>query len=185
MNPDTWGLFVKRVYVGQHPTDVDMLCDLLEVEGIPAVTGWGADRILEPPSVWILHDADFARAMEVVEEYSRPVGPKYDWEAAWQCGRCGEKVEAPYDACWKCSAPRPEPPTSTSSPERVDDSSQSSSAPIKPKAVLLAGLPFKLSLIVFVALVLFFIRGLPQTAWILYFAAALLVIFDHVARKFS
>ena len=180
---------MKRVYVGQNATEIHMLVDLLKAEGIPAAargfdSTWGTNPMVEPPSVWILHESDFAKAMRIVEEYSRGERAAYDAAAAWHCDQCGETVEGRFGECWNCGAPAPIPEpqdesTRAASPiEPVEQVEQEEPVPQKPARVV--GLPLKLVLIFVVGLVLSLVRDLSSTVWIVYGAVALLVTVDHV-----
>lgn len=111
---------MKRVYIARHPADAHLLADLLEFQGIPAATqnmkyGWYSvtpgTLVMNPrpsPSVWVVEDADFDRAMTLVEEYRR--SEDLEPAATWACPTCGECIEAAFDTCWKCHAPSDENP---------------------------------------------------------------------------
>ncbi len=54
------------------------------------------------PELWILDDADYERAadlLRVAQERPRTVGN-------WQCTACGEESEPQFGSCWKCGTPR-------------------------------------------------------------------------------
>jgi len=101
---------VKKVYAATDPADAHLLKGLLESESIPAeVHGehlyWlRGDIPMTPdtcPSVWVVDDADFGRAVELLrstEEQRRraPLGTE-----SWRC-RCGEENERQFTDCWKC-----------------------------------------------------------------------------------
>ena len=82
---------------------------MLEAEGIRAeVRGdqpFWADGSMVPrdmrPEVWVRdEDAERAKALLTeIEERVRNAG-------AWTCA-CGTRLDGPFDACWKCGAPRP------------------------------------------------------------------------------
>jgi hypothetical protein len=50
----------------------------------------------------IEHPEDEASAEEIVREFGRPAKPG----APWTCGRCGERLEGQFTACWSCGAGR-------------------------------------------------------------------------------
>ena len=55
------------------------------------------------PELWILEDADLAMANRIIRklrEDSTLTGPD------WTCNRCDAVVEAVFDRCWNCEAPR-------------------------------------------------------------------------------
>lgn len=103
---------MKRVYTsrGMH---AQLLCDLLQSEGIPAQFGWDRGEGIvnygkDVASVWILEDSDLERALRFVDEFSQPsLGEKQ--AATRQCPACGETLEEQFDTCWKCSAPDADP----------------------------------------------------------------------------
>jgi putative signal transducing protein len=45
---------------------------------------------------------DEVSAEVIVREFGRPAKPG----APWTCGRCGERLEAQFTACWRCGAAR-------------------------------------------------------------------------------
>jgi Putative prokaryotic signal transducing protein len=50
------------------------------------------------PEVWVLDDADHARARTLLHELQhRPM-------RHWLCHGCGETVDGPFDQCWNCGA---------------------------------------------------------------------------------
>lgn len=54
------------------------------------------------PQLWIEHESDEARALEILEQLrTPPSGP------VWRCLRCGEPSESQFGACWQCGAERP------------------------------------------------------------------------------
>lgn len=55
------------------------------------------------PQLWLVNDADEARATVILDELRRPPGG-----ARWCCFQCGEKSEAQFGACWQCGATRPD-----------------------------------------------------------------------------
>ena len=97
---------MKRVYSsrGMH---AQLLCDLLQSEGIPARFGWDAVES-DDASVWIVEDSDYERALRFVEEFSRPSSGEQQ-AATRRCSICGETIEEQFDTCWKCSAPDADP----------------------------------------------------------------------------
>jgi hypothetical protein len=54
------------------------------------------------PQLWIEHDADEDRALDILQQLRKPAsGP------AWICADCGESSEPQFGACWQCGAQRP------------------------------------------------------------------------------
>jgi hypothetical protein len=106
---------MQRIYSARHPADAQMLKDLLAAEGIDTLIRGGdlfgarGGAPLTPdtlPSVWVVKDEDFERAMTFVGRYARRE-PLHDWPAGkWRCWRCGEILEGQFTDCWKCGASR-------------------------------------------------------------------------------
>jgi hypothetical protein len=93
-------------------TIVGHLQTLLEAEGIKteirnlnASSAAGAVPIAQVyPELWVLDNADEARAKEIVREYrneeeSTPTAPD------WTCPVCKERVEGVFSECWNCGTP--------------------------------------------------------------------------------
>jgi hypothetical protein len=56
------------------------------------------------PGVFV-DEADFARAAELMEKFfDREREPPV--AGTWNCAACGETVDAQFDICWNCEAPR-------------------------------------------------------------------------------
>jgi hypothetical protein len=100
---------------------VDHLKHVLDAEGIPCVVRnrflAGAAGRLPPTEVWtelwILDDAqlpDARRTLQRAFNEADTAGGE-----SWECPRCGEQLEAQFEACWKCSTLR------TAGPEDVSD----------------------------------------------------------------
>lgn len=99
---------MKRILRSHDRLAVHHARNLLEAEGIAAVV---SNELLSsamgelPPAeceaeLWVVHDADAARAERLLAEGRRAVpGPP------WRCA-CGEVCEAQFTQCWRCSASR-------------------------------------------------------------------------------
>ena len=108
---------LKKVYVARGPGDAQVLRSLLESVGVSSVVrgddfvpfqGGDLMRLESRSSVWVLDDDTYARALEVVDEYTRRI--EEDAPAAvdrWRCPRCREDVEAQFTECWNCGTERP------------------------------------------------------------------------------
>lgn len=57
------------------------------------------------PTVWVLEDEDLPRAQELLRRFLGDAPP--DEGLPWRCPCCGEAVEATFEICWNCGAPRP------------------------------------------------------------------------------
>ena len=103
---------MKKVYIAVNPTDAHLLKGALESENIGAVVQgeflWIARGEVPittdtAPSVWIIDEADYERAMEVVKRFQSSEnidGPE------WKCANCNEINEGQFTECWKCGASR-------------------------------------------------------------------------------
>lgn len=96
---------------------VDMLRGMLEREGITTeITDDGASLPGAEfyPRLWVVNEADFSRASEVLTEFRRTPS---SLRMAWHCPGCGEQVDAEFSSCWKCGHEQPEGPLSANEPE--------------------------------------------------------------------
>jgi hypothetical protein len=106
---------MKKIYTAMNPTDAHLLKGALKSEGIEAaVQGeflWIARGEVPittdtAPSVWVIDDSDYERAMEVVKAFqsSEEIGGPENEE--WKCENCNEINEGQFTECWKCGASR-------------------------------------------------------------------------------
>jgi hypothetical protein len=58
------------------------------------------------PTLCVVDDADYERAMAIVNEYSTPSG---SGAGEWVCPNCKSLVPAGFDTCWNCEHERPRP----------------------------------------------------------------------------
>ena len=61
------------------------------------------------PELWVLNDADAARAKEILDQ-----GVGIEDRAStgsWRCPGCGEEIEGQFSVCWNCSQERPVQPS--------------------------------------------------------------------------
>jgi Putative prokaryotic signal transducing protein len=100
---------VKRVFRHDSAAEVGLLRGLLEHAGIRCITknealsgALGEIPFLEcQPELWVVDDADRARAEAIVAaHYER--SPAH---ADWTCRHCGETNEGQFNACWRCGTP--------------------------------------------------------------------------------
>jgi hypothetical protein len=83
------------------------LKNILEIYGIDCVVRniylAGAVGELPPiecwPELWVVDDADYPRAGEILEKVLAPLGSV---KKPWQCSKCGEEVEGQFSECWNC-----------------------------------------------------------------------------------
>ena len=117
---------MEHVYTGRDEMDAQFVQGLLEQAGIEAVVqggtlthAWGTLPLSaeSTPAVFVVNDADAARAAPIIEEYRRrdqadaKVGVGATEVAAerpkWKCPNCGEMVEEQFTDCWQCGHARP------------------------------------------------------------------------------
>jgi hypothetical protein len=106
---------LKKVYIAKNPADAHLLKGLLEGENIEAdVRGEflygvrGEVPIAQDtcPSVWVIDDADFDRAMELVSTFRVGESQNSGEGKVWRCN-CGEENESQFTECWSCGKARP------------------------------------------------------------------------------
>lgn len=106
---------MKKVYIAKNPADAHLLKGLLDGEKIEAevrgefLYGVRGEVPITPdtcPSVWVMDDADYDRAMELVSIYREGESPDPVEGDAWSCS-CGEENETRFAECWNCGKARP------------------------------------------------------------------------------
>ena len=106
---------MKKVYIANNPADAHLLKGLLEGENIEAevrgefLYGVRGEVPITPdtcPSVWVMDDADYDRAMDLVSTFREGEPPNPIEGKAWRC-RCGEENESQFTECWSCGNSRP------------------------------------------------------------------------------
>jgi len=101
---------MKRVWSGATLADTTHLKNLLEHEGIGSLikntylgAGVGDLPVYDAaPELWVLRDADAAKAETLLLDAMRPEGAAKP--AAWRCSSCGESNEGQFAVCWSCGA---------------------------------------------------------------------------------
>lgn len=53
------------------------------------------------PEIWVHDDEQFERAKTTLAELQHPA-----WRH-WVCRGCGERIDGPFDSCWRCGALMP------------------------------------------------------------------------------
>ncbi len=105
---------MKRIYIAENLADAHILCSHLGEHGIqghvfnefshgavgelPFTHTW--------PEVWVKHDRDEARALDIVQEYSADESHLSDIS----CSHCQQPNPANFELCWNCSAELPKNP---------------------------------------------------------------------------
>lgn len=106
---------MKKVFIAKNPADAHLLKGLLEGENIEAAVrgeflyGVRGEVPITPetcPSVWVMDDSDYDKAMELVSTFrdgdlTNPIEGK-----VWRCS-CGEENENQFTECWSCGKARP------------------------------------------------------------------------------
>lgn len=90
-------------------SEIGLVRGLLERAGIECITkneqlagALGDIPFLEcEPELWVLHDADLARARSILTTHNAPVVGADQW----RCRHCGELIDAQFEACWQCGNP--------------------------------------------------------------------------------
>ena len=98
---------MKRLFVSQSLVEVESLKEYLSADGILCTirNQQGSSLAGEVPFVevfpelWVVNDADFDRAKELLEEQGS--GDEAE-RPMWVCAGCGEKHVGLFTACWKC-----------------------------------------------------------------------------------
>ncbi len=54
------------------------------------------------PEIWVVEDAEFARACEMRDAVTKPP----PLQSSWICPSCREQLEGQFGSCWKCGANR-------------------------------------------------------------------------------
>lgn len=94
------------MHTADNPVEVGFVRGLLEAEGIDtrvrSMDLWTAAVEIyfaegARPSVWV-RESDLVWARRVLAESDRR-GQGEDW----QCPQCGERIEAQFTACWRCT----------------------------------------------------------------------------------
>jgi len=98
---------LKKIYTAKNPADAHLLKGLLEGENIEAdvrgefLYGVRGEVPITPdtcPSVWVMDDADYDRAMELVSTFGEGEPPNRVEGESWRCG-CGEENEGQFTEC--------------------------------------------------------------------------------------
>jgi len=96
---------MKVVYSSENSFLVNNVKNLMEAQNIKvfvknefAQGAVGELAVLDAwPELWVVNDADFDLAMEIVESCQQ-----HDDHTDWSCKQCAEKNAASFEICWKC-----------------------------------------------------------------------------------
>ena len=107
---------MKRVYIAANPADAHLVKGILEGENIEAVVqgeylfNIRGEVPVTPetsPSVWVVNESDYERALEVLSALRVGERPLHQDGAEWRCGQCGEMNGPQFTQCWQCGKDRP------------------------------------------------------------------------------
>jgi hypothetical protein len=106
---------MKRIYIARNPVDAHLLKGVLEGDGVrTTVQGeflWSARGEVPitgetSPSVWVVDDTDYERALETVKELQSSEGISDIQNEEWKCENCDEINEGQFTECWHCGTSR-------------------------------------------------------------------------------
>ena len=106
---------MRKIYTATNPVDAHLLKGVLESEGIPAVVQgeflWNTRGEVPisaetSPSVWVIDDMDYDRAVELVKVFQYSAEGIDSASPEWQCDKCNESNEGQFTECWHCGASR-------------------------------------------------------------------------------
>jgi hypothetical protein len=108
---------MQRIYSHPNAGIVQLVKNALDQHGIEAVVrgeylGVAVGDVPQQEAwtgLWVADTARLSEAARVVREFVEANDAAEGGEP-WTCPRCGEEVEAAFDACWRCGAERPEAP---------------------------------------------------------------------------
>jgi hypothetical protein len=94
--------------------EAHLLQGYLEARGVPCRVVGGAHHSVRgelpipdfQPQVQLEDGTQAALAQELVDAYFRELREEPTGEP-WTCPSCGESIEAPFAACWKCGTEMP------------------------------------------------------------------------------
>jgi hypothetical protein len=106
---------MKKVYIASNPVNANLLKGVLEGDNIQSIVQgeflWGVrgEVPITPetsPSVWVIDDADYDRAMEIIKIFQVEENKGENDTVEWKCNKCGESNERQFSECWQCGAAR-------------------------------------------------------------------------------
>ncbi len=105
---------MKLIFSSADLAAVSHLKDLLESAGIACFINNEISSTLSGgipqgecmPELWIDDDSRLAEALQIKRD---SLSPQKAHGKPWPCPKCGEKIEAQFDSCWKCGTKRPSP----------------------------------------------------------------------------
>lgn len=104
---------MREVFVHQDFTRVGYYHSILQEAGITAfirnerVSSAEAPAPAFFPSVCVINDEDYERALTLLREVHQPAENDLP---DWHCAKCNEDVPGNFQVCWKCGEPAATPP---------------------------------------------------------------------------
>lgn len=108
---------MKQVYIATNPIDAHLIKGALESRQINAIVQgdflWTVrgEVPISPetcPSVWIINDDDYEKALDVLEDFkSQEIMDDAQIEE-WKCANCDEINEGQFLECWQCGSSKKE-----------------------------------------------------------------------------
>jgi hypothetical protein len=103
---------MKNVFTHIDSARVGLFKSLLETAGIGCfirneISGNMLTGVPIPvfyPSLCVINDADYDRAVEIINEHQEAISTR---AGEWVCPNCQSVVPAGFDTCWKCEQERP------------------------------------------------------------------------------
>jgi len=91
---------MRNIFTGSTITEAAVVRNLLASNGIEAqIIEKGAAAYPQlPTEVWIAHDTQQHRALELI----RDLYLKAPEQGSWICANCGEASPNSFDLCWAC-----------------------------------------------------------------------------------
>ena len=91
---------MRNIFTGSTITEAAVVRNLLASNGIEAqlIEKGAAAYPQLPTEVWISHDAQENRALELI----RDLYLKAPEQGSWICANCGEPSPMSFDLCWAC-----------------------------------------------------------------------------------
>ena len=103
---------MRKLYTAQDTLMISHLKNILETGGIECVVRnthlAGAMGEIPPiecwPELWVVEDARYGEAQEVLNRALAPLRPV---SKPWRCRKCGREIEGQFSECWNCGGSRP------------------------------------------------------------------------------
>lgn len=107
---------MKPLHTARHAAEAYLIRGYLESQGIAALVrgellvGGIGELPADLCKVWVINDADFAHADQLLREFLRGDAARRHACDHWRCAHCGEQLEGQFTECWNCGSARPAAP---------------------------------------------------------------------------